>query len=74
VEGKTVAESFASPAAYRKAQAEIDEYHRLQDLSAELIAVNEKICRLRPVEPGQGTWTAEEKKRLLRSFRKSRRN
>lgn len=72
VDGKTVAESFPSPAAWRKAQAEIDEYHRLQNLSAELIAVNEKICRLRPVEPGNTSWTAEEKKRLLRSIRKSR--
>ena len=47
VDGKTVAESFASPAAYRKAQAEIDEYHRLQELNLKLIAVNEKICRQR---------------------------
>jgi hypothetical protein len=74
VGGKTVAESFASLAAYRKAQAEIEEYRRLQNLSAELIAVNEKICRLRPVEPGNGAWTAEEKKRLLRSIGKSRAN
>ena len=29
VEGKTVAESFPSPAAWRKAQAEIDEYHQI---------------------------------------------
>jgi hypothetical protein len=72
VEGKTVAESFSSLAACRKAQAEVDEYHRLQNLSAELIAVNEKICRLRPLEPGNDTWTAEEKKRLLRSITKSR--
>ena len=72
VEGKTVAESFPSPAAWRKAQAEIDEYHRFQELSAELIAVNEKICRHRPLESESGAWTAEEKKRLLRSMRRSR--
>ena len=41
VNRKTVAESFPSPSAYHKAQAEIDEYHRLQNLSAELIWVNE---------------------------------
>ena len=29
VDGKTVAESFPSPSAWRKAQSEIDEYHRL---------------------------------------------
>jgi hypothetical protein len=37
----------------------------------ELIAVNEKICRHRPVESEDRTWTQEEKKRLLRSIRKS---
>ena len=71
VNGKTVAESFPSPAAWRKAQAEIDEYHRFQKLSAELIAVNEKICQHRALEPDSGTWTPQEKKRLLRSMRKS---
>lgn len=72
VEGKTVAESFPSPAAWRKAQAEIDEYHRLQQLSSELIAVNEEICQRRPIEPESGAWTALEKKRLLRFIRRSR--
>ena len=68
---KTVAESFPSPSAWRKAQAEIDEYHRFQKLSAELIAVNEKICPHRPLESDRGAWTPQEKKRLLRSMRKS---
>jgi len=71
VEGKTVAESFPSPAAWRKAQSEIDEYRRFQNLTAELMAVNEKICGQRPLESESGTWTAEEKKRLLRSLKKS---
>jgi hypothetical protein len=71
VDGKTIAESFPSPAAWRKAQAEIDEYHRFHKLSAELIAVNEKICQHRPLEPDGSTWTAEEKKRLLQSLRRS---
>jgi len=72
VDGKTVAESFATPAAWRKAQAEIAEYHHMQELSAELVAVNEKICRQRPLAAEPGGWTPEEKKRLLRSMRKSR--
>jgi hypothetical protein len=72
VEGKTIAESFPSPAAWRKAQSEIDEHHRFQKLSAELIAVNEKICQHRLLEPESGTWTPEEKKQLLRSMRRSR--
>ena len=71
VDGKTVAESFPSPAAWRKAQSEIDEYHRLRKLSAELVAINEKICQHRPVQPESRAWTPEEKKRLLRSMRKS---
>jgi len=72
VDGKTVAESFSSPAAWRKAQSEIDEYHRFQKLSLELIAVNEKICRHRPLASEDSTWTPEEKKRLKRSKGKSR--
>ena len=72
VGGKTVAESFPSPAAWRKAQAEIEEYHRLQQLSGDLVAVNQKICQHRPVQPQDSSWTAEEKKRLLRFIKKSR--
>ena len=70
VKGKTVAETLSSPAAVRKARHEVEEFRRFQRLSAELIAVNEKICRLRPVEAAAGTWTAEEKKRPKRSIGK----
>lgn len=62
VDGKTVAESFPSPAALRKAQAEIDEYRRFQQLNAELIAINEKICKQRPFESETSAWTPDEKK------------
>ena len=72
LDGKTVAETLSSPAAVRKAQREGEEFRRFQKLSAALTAVNEKICRLRPLEEETGTWTAEEKKRLLRSIRKWR--
>jgi len=71
VKGKTVAETLSTPAALCKAQREVEEFRRFQRLSAELIAVNEKICRLRPIQE-TGRWTAEEKKRLLRSIRKWR--
>ncbi len=74
VDGKTVAESFATPAAFHKAQAEIHEYQRLQNLFADLVAVNQKICRLRPAEKPTEKWSAEEKKRLLRSITKLRAN
>ncbi len=72
VDGKTVAESFASPAAFHKAQTEIHEYQRLQKLCADLVDINERICRLRPIQKQQEKWTVEEKKRLLRSIKKSR--
>ena len=72
VNGKSVAESFASWASFHKAQREVDEFHRLQSLSAELIALNEQICRLRPVESDSTGWTAQEKKHVLHSIRRSR--
>ena len=72
VSGKSVAESFASPASFRKAQREVAEFHHMQDLTAELVALNEQICRLRPVESDATGWTAQEKKRVLQSIGKSR--
>src|ERR1700734_2895264 len=72
VAGKTVTETFPNPTALRKAQQEVTEFHRFQKLSQELVALNEEICRLRPVEQERGGWTEQEKKTLLRSIRKSR--
>jgi hypothetical protein len=69
VEGKTVTETFPSPAALHKAQQEVTEFHRFQELCAEIIEVSEKICALRPVED---TLTPQEKKRPKRSTRRSR--
>ena len=70
VQGKTVSETFADPAALRKAQREVAEFHRFQALSGSLIEVNEKICQLRPVE-GEEALNAPEKKRRRRSGRRS---
>lgn len=64
VEGKTVSETFPTPAALRKAQREVAAFHRFRALSQEWLQVNEQICRLRPVEE---SLTAEEKKRPRRS-------
>jgi hypothetical protein len=69
VEGKTVTETFSTPAALRKAQKEIAEYHRFRELSRDLVEVNENICHARPVED---TFTAQEKKRPKRSRPRSR--
>ena len=69
--GRSVAESFATPAAFRKAAQEVAEFHRFQKLSSELVAVSEQICRLRPAEPDGAGWTEQEKKRLLQFIRRS---
>jgi|SRR5580658_9106682 hypothetical protein len=67
--GKTVTEALPTSAAVRKAQQEIAEFRRFQELSHELVEVSEQVCRLRPV---QETLTPEEKKRPTRSVRRSR--
>lgn len=68
IHGKTVTESFCSPAELRKAQREVETFHQFQRLCRQLLEVNEKICRLRPVED---TLTPQEKKRLKRSSKRS---
>jgi hypothetical protein len=67
--GRTITESFASPAAQRKAQREVAEFARYRELSRAFIEVNARICRARPVEE---TLSPEEKKRPKRSAGKSR--
>jgi hypothetical protein len=69
VNGKTVSESFSSAAELRKAQREVEAFHRFRQLSQDLLEVNERICRARPVE---GALSPEEKKRPKRSAKKSR--
>lgn len=71
VEGKSVGESFPTPAAFRQAAEQVTEFHRFQELVRKLTAVNEQICKLRPVESEQADWTEEEKKRLLRFIKRS---
>ena len=71
VQGKTVSETFPSPAALRKAQREVAEFHKFQVLSQTLVEVNEKICQLRPVE-GEEELSGQEKKRRKRSSKRSR--
>lgn len=70
IDGKTVTQSLPSPAAIHKAQSEIAEYRRFQHLTDDLVGINRKICRLRPVE--QTVPSAQEKKRPKRSKKKSR--
>lgn len=72
VAGKTVTETFPNPAALRKAQQEVAEFHRLQKLSDDLVGINEKICKLRPAQKQSEGWTEQEKKRLLQSIKRLR--
>jgi hypothetical protein len=69
VNGKTISESFPSSAELRKAQREVEAFHRFRQLSQELLEVNEKICRARPLSE---TLSPQEKKRRQPSARKSR--
>jgi hypothetical protein len=70
VDGKTVTETFSSPAALAKAQREVAEYHRFRELGGQLLDVNEEICRLRPME--EPALSPQEKKRPKRSVKRSR--
>jgi hypothetical protein len=70
VQGKTITEALPTPASVRKAEREIAEFRKFQELSRSFLDVNEKICRLRPAEELPAT--EQEKKRLTPSARKSR--
>jgi hypothetical protein len=65
--GKTVTEALPSSVAVHKAEREIAEFRRFQQLSDHLVEVSEQICRLRPAED---TLTPQEKKRRKRPTRR----
>lgn len=69
VQGKTISEALPTTASVRKAEREIAEFRKFQDLSRSFLDVNEKICRLRPEEE---TLTPQEKKRRTPSSKRSR--
>ena len=69
VNGKTVSETFSSAVELRKAQREVEAFHRFRQLSQELLEVNERICRARPAKD---TLSTEEKKWPKRFTKKSR--
>jgi hypothetical protein len=68
VNGKTVTESFSSPAAQHKAETEVATFRQYQELSRSFVAVNEEICQARPIEE---SLTPQEKKRRKPSSKKS---
>lgn len=69
-QGKTVTQALSQPAAVKKAEKEIAEFRNFETLCQSLVAVNQKICQLRPVETADTPWTTEEKKRLMQSIRR----
>jgi hypothetical protein len=70
VAGKTVSESLPTPSAVHKAQREVAEFRKFQQLSREFVETNAEICRLRPAD--REPLTDQEKKRRKRSGRRSR--
>ena len=67
--GKTISEALSDPARVRKAEREIAEYRKFQELNRSFVEINQKICHLRPVE--QEPDSTQEKKRRKRSVKKS---
>jgi Family of unknown function (DUF6788) len=59
---ENVTQNFPSLAAMRKAEEETAEFRRFQALSSQLVYVNRKVCRLRPVEE---TLTRQEERRPI---------
>ena len=68
VQGKTISEALPTPVAVRKAEREIAEFRKFQQLSHDFVQASEQVCRLRPLEE---TLTAQEKKRPKRSSKRS---
>lgn len=68
VNGKTVTESFSSPAAQRKVETEVAAFRQYQELSRSYVTVNEEICKARPI---QESLTPQEKKRRKPSNKRS---
>jgi len=69
VDGKTRTESLPTPAARHKAEGEVAEFRKFQQLSRALVETNAAICHLRPVQ--EEAATESEKKRRKRSGRRS---
>lgn len=67
--GRTISETFSTPATLEKARREVAEFHRFQQLVRDLLEVNEQICRLRPAPERQPS--AQEKKRRKPSSARS---
>jgi hypothetical protein len=67
MQGKTVTESLPNPAVHKKAQREIAEFRRFEQLIREFIEVNAKICHARSADE---QLISQEKKRRRRPAKK----
>jgi hypothetical protein len=70
VDGKTISEALPTPAAIRKAEREVAEFRKFQQLARKFLEANAEICRLRPIE--EESPTEQEKKRRRPSGKRSR--
>ncbi len=69
--GKSVAENLRLGPELEKVSGEVGNYRRFVELSKELVEINEKICRRRPVRVVQDEEELEDlKKKLRRQFRR----
>jgi len=72
LDGKTISEALPTPTAVRKAEREINEFRKYEQLSRSFVETNAKICQCRPIEEAEAS--AQEKKRQKRSRPRSRAN
>lgn len=50
VDSKTISEALPTRAAIQKAEREVEEFRKFQQLTREFLGTNAEICRLRPLE------------------------
>jgi len=62
-QGKTVTESLPTPAAHKKAEREIAEFRRFEQLIRTFIEVNAKICRARSAEEKPASQEKKQRQR-----------
>jgi hypothetical protein len=70
VDGKTISQALSTPAAIQKAEREVEEFRKFQQLTREFLGTNAEICRMRPLD--EEVETERKKKRLKRFDKRSR--
>ena len=66
INGKSVTESFATPAHQRKAEREIEAFRRYRELERSYVEINARICRAQSADDSIAT---AEKKKLQKPSR-----